>query len=241
MTSTLVLLLLSATGADVPDAGEHWVAITVEGEQRRYLLYVPPGHGDVGLWPTVLCFHGGAGNPEQIVRYCGLNETADRHGFLVVYPEGSGRVENVLTWNAGNCCGFAERSDVDDVAFVEQLLDDLGKRCAVDEKRVFATGISNGAMISYRVASELSDRIAAIAPIAGPMGTETCSPESPVSVIHFHGTEDQFAPMAGGGERGVFRRQILFPWNRRSMPGWRRTSAVRLPSLNDSLTERTME
>ena len=78
------------------------------------------------------------------------------------------------------------------------LLDALAGETKVDERRVFATGISNGGMLCYRLAAELSDRIAAIAPVAGTMGTETCQPQRPVSVIHFHGTADQFLPFAGG-------------------------------------------
>lgn len=82
--------------------------------------------------------------------------------------------------------------------------DDLGKAAKVDAKRVFATGMSNGAIITYRLASELSDRIAAVAPVSGPMGTEKCEPKRPVPVIHFHGTDDQFAPFKGGkGEKSL--------------------------------------
>jgi polyhydroxybutyrate depolymerase len=95
-------------------------------------------------------------------------------------------------------------NNVDDVGFVRAILDDLGSVANIDAKRVFATGMSNGGIISYRLASELSDRIAAIAPVGGPMGTETCNPKRPVSVIHFHGTEDEYAPFKGGkGTRSI--------------------------------------
>jgi polyhydroxybutyrate depolymerase len=87
---------------------------------------------------------------------------------------------------------------IDDVAFIKALLDELAKMLNVDARRLYATGMSNGAIMAYRLASELSDRIVAIAPVAGPMGTVTCSPTRPVSVIHFHGTADQFAPFKGG-------------------------------------------
>jgi polyhydroxybutyrate depolymerase len=84
------------------------------------------------------------------------------------------------------------------------LLDDLARHARVDSKRIFATGMSNGGIMAYRLASELSDRIAAIAPISGPMGTATCNPGRPVSVIHFHGTQDEFAPFEGGrGKKSV--------------------------------------
>jgi polyhydroxybutyrate depolymerase len=139
-----------------------------------------------------------------MVHFCGLNDKADDAGFIVVYPNGSGRTEQILTWNAGNCCGFAQTQKIDDVAFVRELLDDLAKVAPVDSNRVFATGMSNGGMMAYLLASELSDRIAAVAPVAGPMGTPECRPQRPVPVLHFHGTDDKFAPLKGGhGERSL--------------------------------------
>jgi polyhydroxybutyrate depolymerase len=89
-------------------------------------------------------------------------------------------------------------NNVDDVGFVRSLLDDVQKVARVDPKRVYATGMSNGSIFCYRLASQLSDRIAAIAPVSGPMGTKTCHPGRPVPVIHFHGTADEFAPFHGG-------------------------------------------
>ena len=89
-------------------------------------------------------------------------------------------------------------NNVDDVGFVRAVLDDLAKVANIDSKRVFATGMSNGGILCYRLASELSDRIAAIAPVSGTMGTATCKPKRPVSVMHFHGTDDKFVPFKGG-------------------------------------------
>ena len=203
--SVVTATCLALVQGELPE-GTSWQWVSVNSEERRYLVHVPAESGEGDSRPVILCFHGGGSNPEQMMGYCGLNEKADEEGFLVVYPEGSGRLEAVRTWNAGNCCGYAQRRKVDDVAFVRALLDDLQERADIDADRVFATGISNGAMISYRLASELSDRIAAIAPIAGPMGFEECSPEHPVSVIHFHGTDDEFAAFGGGpGKRSVSR------------------------------------
>src|SRR5581483_1221143 len=139
--------------------------------------------------PVVLAFHGGGSNAMQMADFCGLNAKADGAGFIVAYPEGSGRLARDHTWNGGNCCGYAMEQKVDDVGFVRVLLDDLAWRARIDTKRVYATGMSNGAVMAYRLASELADRIAAIAPVAGPMGTATCKPSRPVSVMHFHGTE----------------------------------------------------
>jgi len=197
----LVSLIFGA--ADPLTPGDHTRTLQVDGRERSYLVHIPPKHDPKQPTPVVLAFHGGGGNAEQMVRFCGLNEKADKEGFIVVYPSGTGRFEKMLTWNGGNCCGYAQWNKVDDVAFTRALLDDLAKFANVDPKRVYATGMSNGAIMCYRLASELSDRIAAIAPVSGPMGTEKCSPRRPVAVIHFHGTDDQYAPFEGGKGRGV--------------------------------------
>lgn len=134
----------------------------------------------------------------------GLSKKADSAGFVVVYPNGTGRLKNrLLTFNAGNCCGYAMTNKIDDIEFTRKLLDNLNKFVNIDRKRVFATGMSNGGIMSYLLASELSDCIAAIAPVGGPMGTEICTPNRPVSIIHFHGTKDEHAPFHGGKGIGI--------------------------------------
>ncbi|HEX3997717.1 MAG TPA: PHB depolymerase family esterase [Pirellulales bacterium] len=181
--------------------GDACRTLSVGGLERRYWIHVPPQYDGATAMPVVLAFHGGASNGEQMARFCGLSETADAAGFLCVYPNGSGRLPRVLTWNGGNCCGYARQQQIDDVAFVRGLLSDLATVAAIDRRRVFATGMSNGAIFSYRLASELSDQIAAIAPVAGSMGTATCAPIRPVPVIHFHGSDDDFCPIGGGRGR----------------------------------------
>ncbi|HVU87259.1 MAG TPA: PHB depolymerase family esterase [Pirellulales bacterium] len=181
--------------------GDHRRTIAIGGRERSYLLHVPPSYEDTQRLPVVLAFHGGATDASYMVRFCGLNETADEHGFLVAYPNGTGELPKLLSWNAGNCCGHARRNNVDDVEFVRAVLDELAHTGAIDERRIFATGMSNGAMMAYRLAAEMSDRVAAIAPVAGTMELDIAEPSRPVSVIHFHGTADEFVPFAGG--RGV--------------------------------------
>jgi polyhydroxybutyrate depolymerase len=203
MTKILAGLLVLLLADRLPQgAGDYTRTLQVEGQPRRYLVHVPPRYDPGTPMPVVLAFHGGGANAGNMVAFSGLNETADKAGFIVAYPEGSGRLERMLTFNAGNCCGQAAAGNVDDVEFTRQLLDDLQTVANVDRRRIFATGMSNGAMMAYRVAAELSDRIAAIAPVSGPMGTETCRPSRPVSVMHFHGDADEFAPFAGGRGRG---------------------------------------
>lgn len=181
--------------------GDSVRSVKRRGRERTYLVHVPPQYDGVTPVPVVLAFHGGASCGEQMVQFCGLSDKADETGFVVIYPDGTGAQDKVFTWNAGNCCGYALQHEVDDVGFVRALLDDLASVVTIDERRVFATGMSNGGMLAYRLAAELSDRIAAIAPVGGPIGTEECDPQRPVPVLHFHGTDDEFAPYAGGKGR----------------------------------------
>lgn len=189
-----------------PGIHEHFV--THEGRQRRYQVYVPRGYDGRAALPVVVGYHGGGSRPEAFREQAQLEPVADRHGFLVVYPDGSGRAiiagKRILTFNAGTCCGYALKNKVDDVGFTAALLDDLPRHYPLDEERVYLTGMSNGAMMVYRLACELSERIAAIGPVAGDMGVDGPAPKRPVPVIHFHGQQDQNAPFHGGlGERSV--------------------------------------
>jgi polyhydroxybutyrate depolymerase len=128
-----------------------------------------------------------------MVWFCGLNKTSDKAGFIVVYPSGTG-TGPFLVWNAGGFRGKLAEGKPDDVAYIGKLLDDLATVVNVDTKRVYACGMSNGAMMCYRLAAEMSDRIAAIAPVAGTIAIEESKPQRPVPVIHFHGTKDNIVP-----------------------------------------------
>jgi len=204
MTHVLAALALCCTADAGPlHPGDSSRTVHVDGSARHYVLHVPPQYAPDTPMPVVLAFHGGGANARNMIAFSGLNDKADEAGFLVAYPEGSGRIERMLAFNAGNCCGEAAARHVDDVAFVRHVLDDLQEIANVDRRRVFATGMSNGAMMAYRLASEMSDRIAAIAPIGGPMGTKECRPGRAVSVMHFHGDADAFAPFKGGRGRGI--------------------------------------
>jgi len=201
---TLPALLTAAVLAATPlGSGDHARTLTAGGLLRSYLAHIPATYDSGKPTALVLAFHGGGTNAESMVRFSGLNAKSDEAGFVVVYPNGTGRLKRVLTFNGGNCCGYAASHKIDDVEFTRAILDDLATQVNIDRNRVFATGMSNGAIMAYRLASELSDRIAAIAPIAGPMGTERAAPRRPVSVIHMHGTDDEFAPLHGGKGRGV--------------------------------------
>lgn len=178
------------------DAAPREYSVRVGGVERTYLLYVPSKRPS-GQWPLVVLMHGGGGNGRQAMSAYRMNEVADRHGFLVAYPNGSGRRERLLTWNAGNCCGHAMEVGVDDVQFIRAMVEAIDRQFDLDRSRLFATGMSNGAMMAYRLGCEAADVFAAIAPVAGALNI-SCRPSDAVSVMIVHGTDDEHVPYEGG-------------------------------------------
>ncbi len=145
--------------------------IDFNGEQRSYLLHIPSGIDPDQTTPVVLIFHGFGLSGTEMVRITGFNDQADSEGFVAVYPNGSG---SRSAWNGGDCCGEASANQIDDVGFVRALIEDLSTTITIDRKRVYATGFSNGAIMAYRLACELSDQIAAIAPIGATQALQNC-------------------------------------------------------------------
>lgn len=179
--------------------GDSSHTLTVAGDERSYLLHVPPSYDATVATAVVLAFHGGGGNAANMAQMTAFSDQADQAGFLVVYPNGTGRLENkLLTWNGGTCCAYAQEQNVDDVAFVRAIVADLEKVTAVDPHRIYATGFSNGGILSYRLACEASDLFAAIASVSGTQNITPCTPAQPVAILHFHGTNDQNVPYNGG-------------------------------------------
>lgn len=168
--------------------------IFVGGVRRSYLLHLPPRL--ISPSPLVLVFHGGGGRPFGIMRTSGMNDIADAHHFVVAYPAGmehrNGRGD---TWDVG---GAWSPSSAHDVTFVRALVADIERYERIDPRRVYATGESMGGIFVYRLACEMSNTFAAIAPVAATMVEPDCHPRSPVAVLHIHGTDDQNIPLDGG-------------------------------------------
>ena len=167
--------------------------LTVGDQKRTYLVHVPKQYDPKMPTPVVLALHGAAMDGSMMIWFSGLNKKSDEAGFIVVFPSGMG-VGPFRTWNAGGFSGKMGEGKADDVAFIGNLLDDLATVVTVDEKRVYACGMSNGGMLCYRLAAELSDRIAAVAPVAGTIAIEDSKPKRPVPVMHFHGSKDTIVP-----------------------------------------------
>lgn len=177
-----------------------------DGATRSYVVRVPPGlMATKRRVPLVLVLHGGGGNAEITERMTGFTVKAEKDGFIVVYPEGSSRFKDkLLTWNARHCCGYAMNNKMDDVGFINALIDNLVRDYPVDPKRVYATGISNGGMMSHRLGIELSHKIAAIAPVVAALFGDEKTPGQPVSALMINGMLDKSVPYQGGPPGGRF-------------------------------------
>jgi polyhydroxybutyrate depolymerase len=185
----LAACLLSGTAIAANPAGEVRVGNTV----RTYSAHVPDGPPPPGGFPLVLAFHGGGMQGEGMRRLTGLDAEADRRGFIVVYPNGQDK-----HWNDGRS---TIRNPQDDIGFVAALIDQLKREQRIDRGRVYATGISNGALFAERLACDLSGEIAAIAAVAGTLPAELaprCRPIHPVAVLQIDGSADPIMPFAGG-------------------------------------------
>ncbi len=174
-------------------AGAQVLTVAHDGLLRRVLLRVPESYDPSAGTMLVLNFHGFTSADWQQELLTRMGDAAEERGFIVAYPQGV-----ATSWNAGDCCGTAWVDGVDDVGFVRAVLDRLESEWCIDPRRVFATGMSNGGFFSHRLACELSDRVAAIAPVAGVLGVDACRPPREVPVFHFHGTDDLLVPYEGG-------------------------------------------
>lgn len=190
----LALVPACYTGAARSQEGSGERTVSVSGVERSYVVHLPSGTGRPA--PVVFVFHGGGGRPEGIEQNTGMDQVADQNGFIAVYPAGDLRASGRGgSWNVG---GSISPSSSNDVAFVRAIVADLERNVPVDRARIYATGLSMGGVFAYRLACEMSDTFAAIAPVAATMVERSCAPHSPVAVLHIHGAEDDRIPIAGG-------------------------------------------
>ncbi|MGX7689192.1 alpha/beta hydrolase family esterase [Flectobacillus roseus] len=176
--------------------------MTVGTLSRTYLLNLPSNYNQSSDVPLVIALHGGGGSATQMEANYYLTNKANQAQFAIVYPEGvrSDGILGARTWNAGTCCDYAVEKQIDDVKFISNLIDDLLKKYPrLSTKKIYATGMSNGAMMCYRLACELSNKIAAIAPVAGTMvTTNPCTASRSVPILHIHSKLDTKVPYTGG-------------------------------------------
>ncbi len=173
-------------------------ALSHGGVSRTYYIYTPPAKSDRPL-PLVLVFHGGHANAMRMASITAMHELAREKGFIVVYPEA---ISTDRVWNDGRSTTM---SDFDDVAFTSALINHLKNTENVDRNRIYATGASNGGVFTLRLACEMSDKIAAFAPVVANLPVDLkskCQPERPVPILMIHGNKDNMMPWGGGEVAG---------------------------------------
>lgn len=206
-------LPLSAFAQPAGIAGDFSFTMTHGGLARMYRVHVPARYDPARPAPLLVALHGGGGNMDIQASDSAYGQIAksESEGFIAVFPNGFSRFPGgkFATWNAGNCCGAARDRNIDDVGFIREVVADVARRWQVDRSRIYATGMSNGAMMAYRLACEAADVFSAIAPVAGTDNTRSCTPTKPVSVLHIHAKDDSHVLFTGGaGPDSVARSQI---------------------------------
>jgi polyhydroxybutyrate depolymerase len=167
-----------------------------DGTEREYILYVPESYSTQNPVPLVMNFHGYGSNAGEQMFYGDFRSIADTAGFLIVHPEGL-LYNGISHWNVG---GWIVGDTTDDVGFTNALIDSLSAEYSIDPTKIYSTGMSNGGFMSFLLACQLSDRIAAIGSVTGSMTPETyddCTPLGPAPVLQIHGTNDALVPYGG--------------------------------------------
>ena len=191
--------------------GDYRFSFVHDGITREYLVHVPKSYR-ARPTPMLVALHGGGGDADfqaDDAKY-GLIGNSEAAGFIAVFPNGYSRMPSgvLATWNAGTCCGAAQRNNVDDVGFIREVIRRMERQANIDRRRVFATGMSNGAMMSWRLACEAPE-IRAIAPVEGTDNTAACRPAHPVAAIQFHAADDPNVPFDGGVGTGPSHTDFL--------------------------------
>ena len=181
---------LNATGD--PDARQ----IDVGGTPRDFLLHIPRNVTSAHPMPLAIMLHGSGGNATDLRSFTAMNPVADSQRFMVAYADGShGSFDGYPSdWNAGTCCGAAQREQVDDLAFIRRIISAAAAEHTLDKKRVFVVGFSDGGRMAYHAACQLAPQVAAIAVVSGSIVDDACRPANAVAVIAIHGTSDDQVP-----------------------------------------------
>jgi polyhydroxybutyrate depolymerase len=188
----------TATLASTLQPGETQHTVKVNSLDRTYLLHIPPGLDSSRPIPVVFALHGFDNEHffevTDLQNMTGFGDISDKNGFILIYPSGVSGFWNV----GGGCCGTSATDNVDETAFIRKILTDLGSITRVDPKRIYATGFSMGAMLSFWLACDMSDTFAAVAPVAGALLVNPCKPGQPVSIMQVNGKKDTLVPYDGG-------------------------------------------
>lgn len=182
-------------------------SLTHTGHERTFTVYIPPGYDGQTPMPLIVALHGGLGTGKILEEQTHLSAAANAHGYIVAYPDGIGRA-----WNAGSCCGEPAEQNIDDVGFIAALVAQLTERYAIDTRRVYATGFSNGAMMVHRIACEKPNLLAGFAAVSGGPMADSCksvNKPTPAPALLIQGTEDPRIPWEGGTVNDSYRMAFM--------------------------------
>lgn len=203
---------LSAIAQKTSIAHRQQGSLELDGSTRSYLLNLPPDYEEKVSFSLVIALHGGGGSAKQAEESYQLTRKSNAEHTIIVYPEGvqSDGVLKLRTWNAGTCCQYAVEKQIDDVHFISKLIDELVSKYKINPKRVYVAGMSNGAMLAYRLACEIPEKIAAIATVSGTLEKiEPCTSTLQVPILHLHSELDNHVPFRGGkGIRGYYFHSV---------------------------------
>lgn len=225
--SIAVIQLLTGCMASLPEitdppAGSYRVStsITYNLSDRTFLLHVPPNYNSETPLPLVVVLHGAFSTGRQTESETGFSALADSERFLVAYPEGIGIFGLLQHWNAGHCCGKAADSQVDDVSFIEEVINTVRQKLAVDSSRIYMVGMSNGGMLTYRFATERTSQLAAAAVVSAAIGSTSVNeilpwrlqqPGRALPIIGFHGLADETIPFKVDATRRKDEKRLYLP------------------------------
>ena len=197
-------------GSDLVKAELFEQRVLHNGEEREYFLYVPDSYNENTEYPVLLNFHGFGGNAKDYIDYeSDFRDVAEQEGVILVYPQGS-LLSGFSHWNAAP---MAEdnKSNTDDIGFIELLIRNLQQDLSVDPNRIYATGFSNGGMFSYALGCFTEGLIAGVAAVSGlQLNLEDCSPSHPISVLIAHSTTDDVIPYTGSSDVASVDETVSF-------------------------------
>jgi polyhydroxybutyrate depolymerase len=236
----LLALFLSACRRDVPTVD---TASRAAIASRPYELHSPPRHDPKA--PLLVFMHGFGGGHEELARRFAITSLADEHGFFVALPDGTPDPEGRRFWNASDACCNLHKLPVDDVAYLDAILDDATRRAPVDPARIYIAGYSNGGFMAHRYACDRPERVAAIASFAGDPWNDAslCKPRVPVSVLQVHGDKDEVVAYAGspGGRAAPGSLPLgAMPAAKEGIAMWSRNDGCAAPHVVDDDREEVL-
>jgi len=197
-----ILSVIACTNEDTVSSEnivlEYEDSMIFDGLERTFFVHLPQAYDSSSSYPLIFAMHGGGAlGYEGVEGQSELSELSDLENFIVVYPEGLEQL-GFRTWNAGDCCPSATLLGTNDIGFINALLEKLKAELSVNDKKVYATGFSNGGQLAYKLANRYPHKFAAVAAVAGVLQDFPFDPERTVPIIHFHSYQDPTAPYNGG-------------------------------------------